>query len=142
MGILEEIANIVIEGDEKRVVAAVDKALEQNIDSMDIIQKGLMQGINIVGDKFERMEMYLPEMLMSAETMKAGIKIVKPRIKGGSIQQEGIVVIGTMQGDVHDIGKNIVAFYLDVYGLLKCQFTHLSNRLKKKELTLLVSRRC
>jgi len=116
MGILEEIANVVIEGDEKGVVAAVDKVLEQSIDSMDIIQKGLTQGINIVGDKFEKMEMYLPEMLMSAEAMKAGIKIVKPHIKGGSIQQEGIVVIGTMQGDVHDIGKNIVAFYLDVHG--------------------------
>lgn len=116
MGILEEIANVVIEGDEKRIAAAVNKALEQNVDPMDIIQKGLTQGINIVANKFAKMELYLPEMLVSADAMKAGVEIVKPHIKGESIQQEGIVVIGTIQGDVHDIGKNIVAFYLDVSG--------------------------
>lgn len=116
MEILEELANVVVEGDEEGVVAAVNKALEQNVNPMDIIQKGLTQGIHIVGDKFEKMEMYLPEMLMSAEAMKAGVEIVKPHIKEGSIPQEGVVVIGTVQGDVHDIGKNIVGFYLDVSG--------------------------
>jgi len=94
MGILEEIANVVIEGDEKRVVAAVDKALEQNIDSTDIIQKGLMQGINIVGDKFEKMEMYSPEMLMSAEAMKAGIKqalrLLSHILREGQFNRKGL----------------------------------------------------
>lgn len=116
MEILEELANVVVEGDEEGVVAAVNKALEQNVNPMDIIQKGLTQGIHIVGDKFEKMEVYLPEMLMSAEAMKAGVEIVKPHIKEGSLPQEGVVVIGTVQGDVHDIGKNIVSFYLDVSG--------------------------
>ncbi len=116
MGTLEGIANVVIEGDEKRVVAAVDKALADNVDPMKIIKSGLMEGLNTVGDKFEKLEIFLPEMLMSAEAAKAGIEIVKPHIKGESIQQEGVVVIGTIQGDVHDIGKTIVAFYLDVCG--------------------------
>ena len=114
--ILDEIANIVVEGDREGVTAAVSNALKENVDPMDIIQKGLTPGIAIVGDKFEKMEMYLPEMLLSAEAMKAGVDIVKPLVKGGSIKQEGVIVIGTVQGDVHDIGKNIVAFYLDMYG--------------------------
>lgn len=116
MGILEDIAGAVIEGDKEQVMAVVNKALAQNVNPMDIIEKGLTQGIHIVGDKFEKMEMYLPEMLMSAEAMKAGVEVVKPHIKEGAILQEGVVVIGTVQGDVHDIGKNIVAFYLDVSG--------------------------
>lgn len=114
--ILDEIANVVVEGDREGVMAAVSNALKENVDPMDIIQKGLTPGIAIVGDKFEKMEMYLPEMLLSAEAMKAGVDIVKPLVKGGSIKQEGVIVIGTVQGDVHDIGKNIVAFYLDMYG--------------------------
>ena len=116
MTILEELTNSVIEGDKEAVTAAVNKALAEKVDPMDIIQKGLTPGISIVGDRFEKMEMYLPEMIMSAEAMKAGVEITKPHIKGGSIKQEGVVVIGTVQGDVHDIGKNIVAFYLDVSG--------------------------
>lgn len=116
MAILEEITNAVIDGDKDGVESLVNKALGQSVDPMDIIQKGLTQGISIVGDRFEKMEMYLPEMLLSAEAMRAGIELVKPHIKAGSIQQEGVVVIGTIQGDVHDIGKNIVAFYLDVSG--------------------------
>ena len=114
--ILDEIANVVVEGDREAVTVAVNKALAEKVDPMDIIQKGLTPGITIVGDKFEKMEMYLPEMLMSAEAMKAGIDIVKPLVKGDSLKQEGVIVIGTVQGDVHDIGKNIVAFYLDMSG--------------------------
>jgi len=116
MTILEELSNSVIEGDKEAVTAAVNKALAEKVDPMDIIQKGLTSGISIVGDRFEKMEMYLPEMLMSAEAMKVGVEITKPHIKGGSIKQEGVVVIGTVHGDVHDIGKNIVAFYLDMSG--------------------------
>jgi 5-methyltetrahydrofolate--homocysteine methyltransferase len=116
MGMLAEITNMVVEGDKGKLITIVNKALAQNVDPRDIVQKGLTQGIHIVGDKFEKMEVYLPEMLLSAEAMKAGIEIVKPHIKGEGIQQEGVVVIGTIQGDVHDIGKNIVAFYLEVSG--------------------------
>lgn len=116
MAILEEVTNSVIEGDKEAVTAAVNRALAEKLDPMDIIEKGLTQGINIVGDRFEKMEMYLPEMLFAAEAMKEGIELVKPHIAGGSIKQEGVVVIGTVHGDVHDIGKNIVAFYLDVSG--------------------------
>lgn len=116
MAILEEVTNAVIEGDKEAVTAAVNRALAEKLDPMDIIEKGLTQGINIVGDRFEKMEMYLPEMLFAAEAMKTGIELVKPHIAGGSIKKEGVVVIGTVYGDVHDIGKNIVAFYLDVSG--------------------------
>lgn len=113
---LEDIVDSVFQGDKEAVVSAVNKALAENIDPTKIMKDGLAQGLNIVGDKFEKLEMYLPEMLMSAEAVKAGVEIIKPHIKGGSIQEEGVVVIGTIQGDVHDIGKTIVAFYLDVGG--------------------------
>jgi len=114
--ILEDIANLVIEGDINAVITTVNKALEQDINSVDIIQKGLTYGLNTVGDKFEKMELYLPEMLMSAEAVKAATEIVKPHIKGEVMQQEGVIVIGTVEGDVHDIGKSIVALYLNASG--------------------------
>ena len=116
MTILEEVTHAVIEGDREKVEASVKRALSEKVDPMEIIQKGLTEGITVVGDRFEKMEMYLPEMLLSAEAMKAGVELVKPHIKSGSLKEEGVVVIGTVQGDVHDIGKNIVAFYLDVCG--------------------------
>jgi 5-methyltetrahydrofolate--homocysteine methyltransferase len=116
MTIFEEIAKAVLEADEDKVVTAVDKALKQKVNPMEIIQKGLNQGLQDVGDKFEKMEIYLPEMMASAEAMRAGSEMVKPYLKGSSIQEEGVVVIGTVQGDVHDLGKNIVAFFLEVSG--------------------------
>lgn len=116
MEILEEIVNVVIEGDKDRVIAAAKKALAQNVAPMQIIEKGFTQAMRMVGEKFEKMEIFLPEMLLSAEATTAGIKIIKPHIKGEPTQQEGVVVIGTIQSDIHDIGKNIVAFYLEVCG--------------------------
>jgi corrinoid protein of di/trimethylamine methyltransferase len=116
MGLFEEIASVVVEGDKDGVVAAVKKALAEKADPMDIIQKGLTPGITIVGDKFEKMEMYLPEMLLAADAMKAGVELVTPVIKVGTMKKEGVVVIGTITGDVHDIGKNIVAIYLEALG--------------------------
>ena len=116
MTILKEIADAVIEGNKDGVKLVVNKALEEGLKPADILQKGLSQGIAIVGDKFENMEMYLPEMMLSSEAMMAGVEIVKPLIKASADQQEGVIVIGTIQGDVHDIGKNIVAFYLSVSG--------------------------
>lgn len=116
MEILKELANVVVEGDKERLIALANKALAQNVDPKDIIVKGFTRGMQVVGDKFEKMEIYLPEMLLSAEATKAGIEVVKPYIKEGSTQQERVVVIGTIQGDVHDIGKSIVAFYLEVSG--------------------------
>ena len=113
---LEDIVDSVFQGDKEAVVSAVNKVLAENIDPIKIMKDGLTQGLNIVGDKFEKLEVYLPEMLLSAEAVKAGVEIIKPHIKGGSIREEGVVVIGTIQGDVHDIGKNIVAFYLDACG--------------------------
>lgn len=116
MDIFEKIANVIIEGDKEKVGEVIDEALAQNVKPIDIIQKGLTRGLQIVGDKFENMELYLPEMMLSADVMKVGIGLLKPYIKESSIQREGIVVIGTIQGDVHDIGKNIVSTFLEVYG--------------------------
>ncbi len=116
MGILEELANSVIGGDKEKVISLAEKALGQNVNPMEIIEKGFTRAMHIVGEKFESMEIFLPEMLLAAEATTAGVEIVKPHIKGGATHQEGVIVIGTIQSDVHDIGKNIVAFYLEVCG--------------------------
>jgi len=116
VAILDEIIDVVVKGDKDTVLAAVDKALKANTDPTKIIKDGLTQGLNIVGDKFEKLEVYLPEMLLSAEAVKAGVEKVKPHIQGEGFKEQGVIVIGTIQGDVHDIGKNIVGFYLDACG--------------------------
>lgn len=116
MEVFEKVANVVIEGDKEKVVEVIDEALAQNIRPIDILQKGLTHGLQVVGNKFENGELYLPEMMLSAEVMKAGIELLKPYIEESPTQKEGIFVIGTIQGDVHDIGKNIVGTFLEVSG--------------------------
>lgn len=116
MGVFEDIAGVVIEGDKEKITSVINEALAQNVNPIDIIQKGLTSGLQVVGDKFENMELYLPEMMMSADVMKAGIEFLKSHTKESPIQKEGIFVIGTIQGDVHDIGKNIVSSFLEISG--------------------------
>jgi len=116
MEVLQELTDSILAGDKEKVISITNKALEQKVDPLEIIDKGFTKAMHIVGEKFENMEIFLPEMLLAAEATTTGIELVKPHIKGGAAQQEGVVAIGTIQSDVHDIGKNIVAFYLDVSG--------------------------
>lgn len=99
------------------VLQLIQKAIKQKLDASEIIKEGLTAGIRVLGDRFEKGEAFLPELAVAAETMKEGLKLLEPLITESSDQKGlGTVVIGTVQGDIHDIGKSIVAIMLIVNG--------------------------
>lgn len=112
----DELTKSVINADMKGVKEGVRRALEKGISPIDIIEKGLAPGMKIIGDKFGRLEVYLPSLLLASDAMKAGMKILKPHIlkRGLKLSRIGKVVIGTIEGDIHEIGKNIVATMFEV----------------------------
>jgi 5-methyltetrahydrofolate--homocysteine methyltransferase len=112
MSILEDIASAVEEGDLDRVKSLTEKALSQNVSAEEILNKGLVSGMNIIGEKFKNMEVFIPEVLVSARAMNGGMEILKPQLIKAKVKFKGKVVIGTVKGDLHDIGKNIVAMML------------------------------
>ena len=117
MADFEGMANNVISGQADRVTELVRKAVEEGANPMDIINKGLMNGMNVVGQRFKAGQMYIPEVLMSAKTMAAGMEIVKPLIVGKEVLSKGKVVLGTVKGDLHDIGKKLVGMIMESAGL-------------------------
>ena len=110
------ISNAVIEGDEGAVVDLTQKAISAKVDPLSIINDGLIAGMNVVGARFKVNDMYVPEVLMSAAAMKTGVALVKPLLKSGETTTKGTVVIGTVTGDLHDIGKSLVGMMLECSG--------------------------
>jgi corrinoid protein of di/trimethylamine methyltransferase len=102
------------EEDEAREWAQI--ALDEGMDAFEAIMNGLAVGMETVGDLYDQQEYFVPELLMSADALYAGLDILKPHIKQEEIKKMGQVVIGTVQGDVHDIGKNIIKLMFDVGG--------------------------
>ncbi len=116
VSILEELKGNVIAGNEEKVLEYTRQALEESIDVEEILNKGLIPAMEIIGDKFQANEIYVPEMLISAKAMKAGMTILEPFLVKSGIEPIGRVVIGTVKGDLHDIGKNLVAMMLEGAG--------------------------
>lgn len=116
MSVLEELKENVIAGNEKKVEENTQKALDGEVDVEDILNKGFIPGMEVVGQKFQEHEIYVPEMLISAKAMKAGMKILEPLLVESGIEPIGKVVIGTVKGDLHDIGKNLVGMMLEGAG--------------------------
>jgi corrinoid protein of di/trimethylamine methyltransferase len=115
--IVEEIRDEMINCQTDRVLELVPKAINQGIDAATIVNQGLTAGIRILGDRFEKGEAFLPELAVSAETMKQALDFLEPHLtKSHDEKGLGTVVIGTVQGDIHDIGKSIVATMLTVAG--------------------------
>lgn len=110
------ISEHVVSGNEMGVVSEVNAALANNSAPLDIINNGLLTGMNTVGEKFANGEMFVPEVLMAARAMNAGMDIVKPLLAEGDVTTLGTVVIGTVKGDLHDIGKNLVVMMLESAG--------------------------
>ncbi|MEG0475856.1 MAG: corrinoid protein [Carnobacterium sp.] len=110
------ISDYVVSGNENGVVNEVNVALAGKALPLEIINEGLLTGMNIVGEKFANGEMFVPEVLMSARAMNAGMDIVKPLLADGDVSSLGTVVIGTVKGDLHDIGKNLVVMMLESAG--------------------------
>lgn len=95
----------------------VKTALQNNIPAVDILNKGLIAGMDIVGDKMEKGDMFIPEVLMAAKVMGEALEILKPLLGEDAASANGSVVIGTVKGDLHDIGKNLVAMMMESAGL-------------------------
>jgi corrinoid protein of di/trimethylamine methyltransferase len=114
--ILRELHDSVVEGDDERCVAAAERSLEAGMLPLDAIEQGLTPGIREVGDRFGRMELFLPEMVLSARAMQGAIAVLEPHFAAGETTVKGKVVIGTVKGDIHDIGKNIAKVLLTVNG--------------------------
>jgi len=111
-----ELSNAVIEGDRDEVQVLTNKAIEAKVDPLEIINEGLIGGMNVVGQRFKVNDMFVPEVLMSARAMNAGVDLIKPLLAGGEMTNRGTVVIGTVKGDLHDIGKSLVGMMLECSG--------------------------
>jgi len=116
LSVLEDLKESVIAGNENKVIEYTQQALEEGIDVEEILNNGFIPGMDVVGNMFQANEIYVPEMLISAKAMKAGMKILEPLLTKAGIEPIGKVVIGTVKGDLHDIGKNLVAMMLEGAG--------------------------
>jgi len=113
---LEDLSNAVIAGNDQKVKELTTKAIEEKLAPGAIINDALIPGMNVVGKRFKNNEMFVPEVLMSARAMNAGMELVKPLLLGGEVASKGTLVIGTVKGDLHDIGKNLVAMMFESAG--------------------------
>jgi corrinoid protein of di/trimethylamine methyltransferase len=115
---MENIVKLIIDGDQDKIRESARDALKANIDPLEIVELGLSQGMAIVGESFEQGESYLPELLMAAATFNAAMEILMPEIEAQNkeIPKAGTVLIGTVKGDVHNLGKNIVSMVLETNG--------------------------
>jgi 5-methyltetrahydrofolate--homocysteine methyltransferase len=112
MELLNRISECLIRGDEEQVAELTRAALDQNQSPKAILDDGLIAGMNVVGERFGARQIFLPDVLLAARAMYAGLDLVKPHLEGTDIGTRGRVVIGTVQGDLHDIGKNLVGVML------------------------------
>ena len=117
MLIFKEIEVAVIKGDQNKVAEWVQKALDESITPDDIISQGLLPAMEIVGKNYAEAKIFIPEMLIAANAMKTGLALLNPLLVGGKMKTIANVVIGTVKGDLHDIGKNLVGMMMEGAGL-------------------------
>ncbi|MBQ2806092.1 MAG: corrinoid protein [Clostridia bacterium] len=115
--LLQDISEKLQRGRAKDVAALVTQALEQSIAPEIILNEGLVSGMNVIGDKFRQNEVFVPEVLVAARAMNAGLKILKPALSGAGVEPLGTAVICTVKGDMHDIGKNLVKMMIEGQGI-------------------------
>lgn len=117
MSLINDLQQSVIDGDMKRTQELVRRTLADNVPPEQILKDGLISAMEEVGRRFECNEFYVPEMLVSARAMKSGLELLRPHLIAANIKALGKVVVGTVQGDLHDIGKNLVGMMLEGAGL-------------------------
>jgi 5-methyltetrahydrofolate--homocysteine methyltransferase len=105
-----------MKGKANDVKALVEKALQQGLEPGKILNEGLLSGMSIVGEKFKKNEVYVPEVLIAARAMKAGMLVPQPALASAGVKPRGTAVVGTVKGDLHDIGKNLVCMMLEGAG--------------------------
>ena len=116
-GILSKISENLQIGKAKVVADLVRQALDEGLSPQSILDEGLLAGMSVIGDKFKVNEVYVPEVLVAARAMNRGVELLKPYLAAEGVQARGKVVIGTVKGDLHDIGKNLVKMMLEGKGL-------------------------
>ncbi|HSD28278.1 MAG TPA: corrinoid protein [Vicinamibacteria bacterium] len=112
MEILKRIADALQQGDDQQVGRLAAEALATGIPAGDVLQQGLVAGMNVVGEQFHLREIFLPDVLLSARAMYAGLDVLRPHLASEGVASRGKVVLGTVKGDLHDIGKNLVGIML------------------------------
>lgn len=109
---LKVLNEAIIKGDQAAAVDMTKAAIDDGLSAESILEKGLVAGMNVVGTRFKRDEIYIPEVLIAARAMKMAMEILEPKLTEAGVEPLGTVVMGTVQGDLHDIGKNLVAMML------------------------------
>jgi len=112
MAVLKQITENLIAGDIAAVEQLTRKALEENLPAREILNGGLLPGMDVVGQRFKQNQIYIPEVVLAAKAMHAGMDVLRPHLEAGQVRPIARVVIGTVQGDLHDIGKNLVTMML------------------------------
>ena len=112
MSVLDILAQAIIKGDMATAVNATKEALEGGLTPEDVLNNGLVAGMSVIGERFKKNEVYIPEVLIAARAMKASMEILEPKLAEAGVEPKGTVVIATVKGDLHDIGKNLVAMML------------------------------
>ena len=116
MSVINEISVALQKGKRKDVTRLVQQAIDEGIDAATILKDGLLAGMNIIGEKFKNDEVFVPEVLVAARAMNAGTALLKPLLSGDAAEPLGKACIGTVKGDMHDIGKNLVAMMIESAG--------------------------
>ncbi len=117
MSVLSEISEMMQRGKVAAVKELIAKALEEGVSAASILQDALLPGMDVVGEKFKNNQIYVPEVLIAARAMNAGAAMLKPYLSEEGVTERGTVVIGTVKGDLHDIGKNLVGMMMEGKGL-------------------------
>ena len=117
MADLKSMAEALIRGDRNAVAEQTKQAIADGVSPAEILGDGLIAGMNVVGERFKNNEIYVPEVLIAARAMKGGMEILAPELEAAGVKPAGTVVLGTVKGDLHDIGKNLVGMMLTGGGL-------------------------
>ncbi|MGI5918553.1 MAG: corrinoid protein [Christensenellales bacterium] len=117
MSIFEEMSSFLQQGRAPKVKELVSQALENGEDPKRILEEGLLAGMAVIGAKFKNNEVYVPEVLIAARAMNAGMEVLKPALASGDVKAIGKAILGTVKGDLHDIGKNLVKIMLEGKGI-------------------------
>lgn len=116
MEVVEQICEALMKGRAPEVKSRVEQALNDGVEPGVILNEGMLKGMGIIGEKFKKNEVYVPEVLIAARAMKMGMEILRPKLVDAGVEPVGTAVIGTVKGDLHDIGKNLVGMMLEGAG--------------------------
>ena len=113
---LSTLAEAVIKGEADKVSELTHQAIDEGLSVEEIINNGLISGMDVIGERFKNNEIFIPEVMLSAHAMRTGMELLKPMFSASGIEPKGVVMIATVKGDVHDIGKNLVAMMFEGSG--------------------------